>query len=116
MQADATKIEQVLNNLVSNAVKYSHAGTAVRVSVGAVGKEIVVAVRDQGQGIPGAELSKLFQPFSRTSVKSTAGEKSTGLGLAITHKIVEGHGGRIWVDSRQGEGSTFSFSLPLSPP
>lgn len=116
VEADATKIEQVLNNLVSNAVKYSHAGTAVRVSVGADDKEIVVAVRDQGQGIPEAELSKLFQPFSKTSVKSTAGEKSTGLGLAITRKIVEGHGGRIWVESRVGEGSTFSFSLPLSPP
>lgn len=113
--ADATKIEQVLNNLISNAVKYSHAGTAVRVSVGADDKEIVVAVRDQGQGIPEAELSKLFQPFSKTSVKSTAGEKSTGLGLAISRKIVEGHGGRIRVDSRVGEGSTFSFSLPLAP-
>lgn len=112
--ADAIKIEQVLNNLVSNAVKYSHAGTAVRVSVGADDKEIVVAVRDQGQGIPEAELSQLFQPFSKTSVKSTAGEKSTGLGLAITRKIVEGHGGRIWVESRVGAGSTFSFSLPLA--
>ena len=114
VQADATKIEQVLNNLVSNAVKYSHPGTMVRVSVVEADGEIVVAVRDQGQGIPEAELSRLFQPFSKTSVKSTAGEKSTGLGLAITRKIVEGHGGRIRVASRVGEGSTFSFSLPLA--
>lgn len=114
VMADATKIEQVLNNLVSNAVKYSHTGTVVRVSVVEADGEIVVAVRDQGQGIPEAELSRLFQPFSKTSVKSTAGEKSTGLGLAITRKIVEGHGGRIRVASRVGEGSTFSFSLPLA--
>lgn len=109
---DATKIEQVLNNLISNAVKYSHAGTTVRVALEADGDEVRVSVRDQGQGIPAAELGKLFQAFSKTSVRTTAGEKSTGLGLAITRKIVEGHGGRIRVDSRVGEGSTFSFSLP----
>ena len=110
---DATKIEQVLNNLVSNALKYSHPGTTVRVSLAAAEGEAVLSVRDQGQGIPADELSNLFQAFSKTTVKSTAGEKSTGLGLAITRKIVEGHGGRIGVESRVGEGSTFSFSLPL---
>ncbi len=114
---DATKIEQVLNNLVSNAVKYSHPGTAVRVTLAAEAGQATVRVRDRGQGIPEAELAKLFQPFSKTSVKSTGGEKSTGLGLAITRRIVEGHGGRVAVESRVGEGSTFSFSLPLpSPP
>lgn len=110
---DATKIEQVLNNLISNAVKYSHAGTTVRVSLESGAEEVRVSVRDQGQGIPAAELDKLFQAFSKTSVRSTAGEKSTGLGLAITRKIVEGHGGRIGVASRVGEGSTFSFALPV---
>lgn len=110
---DATKIEQVLNNLISNAVKYSHAGTTVRVRLESGGEEVKVSVRDQGQGIPAAELDKLFQAFSKTSVRSTAGEKSTGLGLAITRKIVEGHGGRIGVSSRVGEGSTFSFALPV---
>lgn len=110
---DATKIEQVLNNLVSNALKYSHPGTTVRVTLAAADGAAVLSVRDQGQGIPANELSKLFQAFSKTTVKSTGGEKSTGLGLAITRKIVEGHGGRIGVESRVGEGSTFSFSLPL---
>lgn len=110
---DATKIEQVLNNLVSNALKYSHPGTRVRVSLEAAQGAAVLSVRDQGQGIPADELSKLFQAFSKTTVKSTAGEKSTGLGLAITRRIVEGHGGRIGVESRVGEGSTFSVSLPL---
>lgn len=116
VEADATKIEQVLNNLISNAVKYSHPGTTVRVTLEADAGEVTVKVRDQGQGIPEAELSRLFQPFSKTSVKSTGGEKSTGLGLAITRRIVEGHGGRIGVESRVGEGSSFSFSLPRKTP
>lgn len=116
VEADATKIEQVLNNLISNAVKYSHPGTTVRVTLEADAGEVTVKVRDQGQGIPEAELSHLFQPFSKTSVKSTGGEKSTGLGLAITRRIVEGHGGRIGVESRVGEGSSFSFSLPRKTP
>jgi signal transduction histidine kinase len=112
VEADATKIEQVLNNLISNAVKYSQPGTTVRVTLEADAGNVSVRVRDQGQGIPEAELAKLFQPFSKTSVKSTGGEKSTGLGLAITRRIVEGHGGRIDVESRVGEGSSFRFTLP----
>lgn len=116
VEADATKIEQVLNNLISNAVKYSPPGTTVGVTLDADAGEVTVRVRDQGQGIPEAELSGLFQPFSKTSVKSTGGEKSTGLGLAITRRIVEGHGGRIGVESRVGEGSRFSFALPRRTP
>jgi len=111
---DRGKIEQVLNNLISNAVKFSHSGRAVQVSVTAADGVATVAVRDQGQGIPEADLSKLFKPFSKTSVRSTAGEQSTGLGLAIVRNIVEGHGGRIWVESEVGRGSTFSFTLPLA--
>lgn len=117
VDADPTKIEQVLNNLISNAVKYSHPGTTVRVTLEADAGEVTVRVRDQGQGIPEAEIGKLFQAFSKTTVKSTGGEKSTGLGLAITRRIVEGHGGRIGVESRVGDGSCFSFTLPrrISP-
>lgn len=116
VEADATKIEQVLNNLISNAVKYSPPGTTVGVTLDADAGEVTVRVRDQGQGIPAAELSRLFLPFSKTSVKSTGGEKSTGLGLAITRRIVEGHGGRIGVESCVGEGSCFSFALPRRAP
>lgn len=111
---DRGKIEQVLNNLISNAVKFSHPDRPAHVSITASDGVVTVAVRDQGQGIPEADLPKLFKPFSKTSVQSTAGEPSTGLGLAIVRNIIEGHGGRIWVESEVGHGSTFSFTLPLT--
>ncbi len=110
---DRAKIEQVLNNLISNAIKYSYADTQVHIRLGREGGVAQVSVADQGQGIPASELGKLFQYFGRTSVQSTGGERSTGLGLAIARKIVEGHEGRIWVESEPGRGSTFFFTLPL---
>jgi signal transduction histidine kinase len=103
----------VLNNLISNAVKFSQSGTAVTVHAVAASGGVQIAVRDQGPGIPEGERGKLFQPFGKTSVRSTAGESSTGLGLAIVRKIVEGHGGRIWVESEVGVGSAFLFTLPI---
>jgi signal transduction histidine kinase len=72
-----------------------------------------ISVIDQGQGIPEDEIKLLFGKFSKTSVKSTAGERSVGLGLNITKKVIESHGGKIWVKSKVGEGSTFTFTLPL---
>lgn len=111
---DGAKIEQVLNNLLGNAVKFSYPGSRVLVSVRRMEGHVCVSVQDFGQGIPSDELSKLFKPFTRTSVKSTGGEKSTGLGLAIARRIVEGHEGRIWAESQVGEGTIFSFLLPLS--
>jgi signal transduction histidine kinase len=111
---DASKIEQVLNNLIGNALKFSHRGTRVRVRLDCTAQVVTVGVQDEGQGIPANDLSKLFQPFSRTSVRTTGGEQSTGLGLAIVHRIVEGHGGRIWVKSEVGKGSTFFFTLPVA--
>ena len=111
---DAGKIEQVLNNLISNAVKFSHRGTRVRIRLECTKDFAIVAVKDQGQGIPAADLSKLFKPFSKASVRSTAGEQCTGLGLAIVRRIIEGHGGRIWVESERGKGSTFFFTLPVT--
>ncbi len=110
---DAGKIEQVLNNLISNAIKFSHRGTRVRILLASTNQVVTVSVRDQGQGIPAEEFPKLFIPFSSLSVRPTAGEQSTGLGLAIVHRIVEGHGGRIWIESEVGKGSTFTFTLPV---
>jgi signal transduction histidine kinase len=112
MLFDSGKIEQVLNNLLGNAIKFSHPDTTIEVSVQAGANSVTVAVRDQGQGIPADELSRLFRNFGTTRVRGTAGEPSTGLGLAIARKIVEGHGGTVAVDSAVGQGSTFSFSLP----
>lgn len=110
---DPERITQVLNNLVSNAIKFSYPETTITMGVRKDEGGHVFFVRDQGQGIPDEEISKLFTEFGRISVMPTAGEQSTGLGLAIVKRMVEAHGGRVWVDSRQGAGSTFSFFLPV---
>ena len=110
---DKNKIEQVLNNLISNAIKYSHPNTTVTIEVLREKDFVVTKVVDQGQGIREDELPCVFEAFQKTSTKPTAGEKSTGLGLAIVKKIVEGHQGEIGVHSEVGKGSTFFFKLPL---
>lgn len=112
LSLDERKIEQVLNNLISNAVKFSQPGTTVQVRAAAQDGGVLISVHDQGPGISEAERVKLFQPFGRTSALSTGGEVSTGLGLAIARKIVDGHGGQIWVKSQVGVGSAFLFTLP----
>jgi len=113
MVIDPVKVEQVLNNLIGNAVKFSPPGSSVEVRL-APGEEgrVVLAVADQGPGVPPDELDRLFRPFERTRVRSTGGEKSTGLGLAIVKRIVEGHGGAIRVENRPEGGAVFSVSLP----
>lgn len=113
---DAAKMEQVLNNLIGNAIKFSPPHTTITVRVTRApntDSSILLAVQDQGPGIPPHELDKLFKPFQRTSVKSPTGEKGTGLGLTIVKKMVEGHHGKIWVESHVGKGTTFFVALPL---
>jgi signal transduction histidine kinase len=110
---DPHKIIQVLNNLISNAIKFSSPGSLVLVEIKKDENQIIVSVKDQGPGIPESEISKLFHPFQTTSVKSTGGEKSTGLGLSIVRKIIVGHKGKVWVESTIGKGSTFYFTLLL---
>jgi hypothetical protein len=111
---DPDRINQVLNNLITNAIKYSFPNTVITLRARAMGCEAAIAVQDQGQGIPESELPKMFTDFGRTSVRPTGGEKSIGLGLAIVKRMVEAHGGRICVESQVGVGSTFTFTLPLS--
>ncbi len=113
---DRDKITQVMNNLISNAVKFSHSNTKVIVEIKKGEDCIITNVIDQGQGIPEQEVPHIFKEFHRSTVKATDGEKSTGLGLAITKKIVEGHGGKIGVESKVMEGSNFYFTLPLNRP
>lgn len=109
---DGPKIEQVLNNLISNAIKYSFPDSRVEIRASYTGSRVLIAVQDRGQGISQEDQQHLFRWFGRRRVKGTAGEKSTGLGLAIAQRIVHEHGGEIWVESEQGEGSTFFVSLP----
>jgi signal transduction histidine kinase len=112
---DPSRIDQVINNLITNAIKFS--APRSRIVLRAVPSEgaVAISVTDQGQGIPREEMSKMFQYFGRTNVLPTAGEKSTGLGLAIAKRMVEAHGGKIGVVSEPGKGSTFTFTLPLKP-
>lgn len=109
---DPDRVRQVLDNLVGNALKFSPAGSEVRLSVRAVSDGIEMAVADRGPGIRPEEQARLFAPFQRASTVATGGERGTGLGLSICKKIVEGHGGAIRVESELGRGSTFVFTLP----
>jgi signal transduction histidine kinase len=113
LQLDRKKIEQVFNNLISNAIKYSYPQSRVVIDSKCEKGSLVISVHDTGQGIPPAEMNKLFKPFPRISVKSTSGESSTGLGLVIVRKIVEAHHGNVWAESRLKIGTTFSISLPI---
>ena len=112
VELDPGKFEQVLNNLITNAIKYSTEG-AIEVGVNRTGAEAVVSVKDEGPGIASDELQELFVPFRRGKGRGAEGDISAGLGLAIVKRIVEGHGGRILVDSQPSQGTTFSVRLPL---
>jgi signal transduction histidine kinase len=113
LQLDRKKIEQVLNNLISNAIKYSFPQSKVEIYSKCENNNLVISVSDEGQGIPPSEMDKLFKPFSRTSAKATSGESSTGLGLVIVRKIIEAHNGQVWAESQIKKGSTFYISLPV---
>lgn len=113
LMLDRTKMEQVLNNLLSNATKYSYPQTTIRVKTAVIENVVIIEIQDEGQGIPQAALETLFEPFATSSVKTTGGETSTGLGLSIVKRVVERHDGRIWVESTVGVGSSFFVALPV---
>ena len=112
--ADRHKIGQVMVNLITNALKFSPEHSTVYVSIVASGAAARVSVADTGPGISPADRDLLFRPFSVASTRATGGESRTGLGLAICRKIIEGHGGRIWVESNEYRGSVFVFELALA--
>jgi signal transduction histidine kinase len=112
VQADRKRLRQVLDNLISNAVKFSPPGTAVEVSHRRQRGSWRVEVIDQGPGLTDADRQRVFEYYTTLSAQPTGGENSTGLGMAITRRVVEAHGGEVGVDSRPGTGSTFWFSIP----
>ncbi|HLH25247.1 MAG TPA: HAMP domain-containing sensor histidine kinase [Chloroflexota bacterium] len=108
---DEERISQLLANLISNAIKYSPAGGPVQVTITSTAAEAHVSVADQGLGIPPDQMDDIFRPFERLHTDEVV--EGLGLGLTIAKGIVEAHGGRIWVESAPGQGSTFHFTLPL---
>jgi signal transduction histidine kinase len=110
--ADPDRISQVLVNLLGNAIKFSPAEGTVWLGAEARGDEVVFSVRDQGRGIPQDKLEAVFERFQQVDASDARRNNGTGLGLAICRAIVEQHGGRIWVESTLGRGSTFLFTLP----
>lgn len=111
--ADEQRVQQVLINLIDNAIKYSPDGGMILVRAEKRNAEAVVAVSDQGIGIAPEHLNKLFERFFRTSQRQINGVRGTGLGLPIVEAIVRAHGGRIWAASEVDEGTTLTFTLPL---
>ncbi len=109
---DQYRIEQVLLNIIHNAIKFTGSGGSVTIRVKKQGSEILFAVSDTGIGIPANELSRIFERFYK--VNKARDDEGTGLGLAISRHIISAHGGKIWVDSVEGKGSAFFFTLPFS--
>jgi two-component system phosphate regulon sensor histidine kinase PhoR len=117
IRGDEARLGQVFVNLVHNAVKFSRSGGEVVVAVRPAEGDLVASVQDHGIGIPRAAQPRIFERFYKVDRARVRGETSggTGLGLAIARHVVEQHGGRIWLESTEGKGSTFSFALPLVP-
>jgi two-component system phosphate regulon sensor histidine kinase PhoR len=116
VRGDRERIGQALLNLLHNAVKFSPVGSVVTIRVTPAESEVVVAVEDHGHGIPRSALPRIFERFYKVDRARTRGAGGTGLGLSIARHIVEAHGGRIWAESEEGVGSTFSFAIPVTGP
>jgi len=114
LSGDSTLLRQAVANLLDNAFKYSPSGGEVRVCATADAVNFQLAVSDTGAGIAPADQQHLFEKFFRVRQRGSSAIKGSGLGLAIVKSIVERHGGRAWVESKLGQGSTFFFSLPLA--
>jgi signal transduction histidine kinase len=115
VNADRQRIEEVLTNLLQNAIKYSGDSRCIEVVVRRAEAEVVTSVRDFGVGIPEGEQDRIFERFFRATNVASPRHTGLGLGLYISYSIVSRHGGRIWVESKVGTGSTFYFALPGLP-
>jgi signal transduction histidine kinase len=110
---DRNYLQQVLVNLVENAIKYSPGGGEITVTVRCENERAVVSIKDQGMGMGQETLAQLFHRFYRSPQARGLGVRGLGVGLYITHQIVTAHDGHIWANSEPGQGSTFTFTLPL---
>jgi signal transduction histidine kinase len=115
VQADPTRLAQVVRNLLENAVKYSPNGGLIVVQGQVQPQQIVITIADQGIGIAPEHLNRLFEKFFRVKMGAAKATIGSGLGLPIARSIVEAHGGQIWAESQLGQGSTFYVALPLPP-
>jgi two-component system phosphate regulon sensor histidine kinase PhoR len=116
IHGNARRIRQVLDNLISNAIKYNHPGGAVKVTAQPGDDYVIVSIEDEGIGIPLEEQPKLFERFYRVRSPEAEDIHGTGLGLSIVKSVIEKHKGRVWVRSYPGKGSTFAFILSLCSP
>jgi PAS domain S-box-containing protein len=112
INGDPLRIERILYNLLDNAAKYSPPGSQIKVSVNAEPERLVIGVSDHGGGLSSSERARIFGPFQRLENNRPDQARGAGLGLMVCRRLVEAHGGKIWVESEKGRGSTFSFSLP----
>lgn len=113
VQLDYLEIEQVLTNLIENAVRYTPSNTPIYVSVHVEGDQVVVGVEDRGLGIPRGDLERIFDKFYRVLGRNSEQPAGSGLGLAVSKGLIEAHGGHIWAENREGGGAIFRFTLPL---
>jgi signal transduction histidine kinase len=114
VKGDYERIREVMSNLISNAIKYSPPGGLIRVGGWVEKDEVGVFVSDEGIGIPTTEQERIFDRFTRVDNSLTRQTPGAGLGLFLVKAVIEAHGGRVWVESRPGQGSTFNFTLPTS--
>jgi two-component system phosphate regulon sensor histidine kinase PhoR len=114
VRGDFRRLQEVLQNLLDNAVQYTPAGGRITARAQAGNGTVVITVSDTGIGIPQADQARIFERFYRVDAARSRAVGGTGLGLAISRHIVEAHGGRIWVESTVGQGSDFHFALPIS--
>jgi signal transduction histidine kinase len=115
VRADPRRLDQVFGNLIGNAIKFTAEGGEIEVGAALANATLVnVWVRDNGMGIPSDEIGQIFEKYRQAGNVKRSSHKGTGLGLVICKMIVEAHGGKIWVESQEGKGSTFWFSLPLA--
>ena len=115
VELDTDKVIQVLDNILNNAIKYSPDGGVITCRLVETHNNVVFSISDQGLGIPKKDLGKVFERFYRVDKARARAQGGTGLGLAISKEVIRAHNGSIWVESTEGEGSTFYISLPYEP-